>query len=328
MFRQLLVPLDGSSLAEEALGTAAVIARAANSPIDLATVLEPLAFGGFDDAPWSTAEWVARQHYVEATARELSAGASVNATGTVLRGSPAEKLSERARTIGADLIVMTSHGRTGISRAWLGSVADTMIRRSEAPVLVLRPEAHPMHPSLLHRSFAHVLVPLDGSALATDILPAAIALATTTKARMTLLRIVSPLPLISAYETTLPLGYAPFIRDQEATAKYAATVRKELESTAAHLSETTGLAVDAKVVIDDKAAQAIVDFTRATAADLVAMSTHGRGASRVLIGSVSDKVLRSCNVSVLMHRPAALGQKATLVDERAVETELPALAKS
>jgi nucleotide-binding universal stress UspA family protein len=328
MFKHILVPLDGSALAEQAVGTAALIARAANASVELATVVEPMPFGGFDDAPWNDREVAARQKYVETAAAELASGASIVATGTVLCGQATEMLCERQSATGADLVVMTSHGRSGVSRAWLGSVADAMIRRSEAPVLVLCPEPQAAHPSQLRRSFAHVLVPLDGSALSTDILESARELAKAFNARLTLLRVVLPMPLPSAFEANLPIAYSTFVPDQAATNHLVELARTELGELAVRLHKETGLVVETAVVVDDRPARAIVDYAKANGVDLIAMATHGRGASRLLLGSVADKVLRSSGLSALMHRPTATSGSSPLIDEQSVCAQLPALGTS
>ena len=96
----------------------------------------------------------------------------------------------RAREIDADLIVMTSHGRTGLSRMWLGSVADGLIRHSRVPVLLLRPIDAAAPRPFAHGLYKHILVPFDGSAASEEVLPAALALAKCGSARISLLRVV------------------------------------------------------------------------------------------------------------------------------------------
>ena len=325
MFKTILVPLDGSQLAEQALGTAAILARASKASVDLVTVIEPMPFGGLDDAPSNDHEWIVRQKYVESTATELGQGAAIAATGTILRGPATEKLCEREHAIDADLVVMTSHGRTGVSRAFLGSIADAMIRHSDAPVLVLRPEMQTLHPSQLHRSFSHILVPLDGSALSTDIVDAATELAKMTGARLTLLRIVAPLPLMSTFEPNLPYAYSAIIPDEAATKQLVELIRTEMATLAERLNAETRLTIETSVTVDEHTARAITDYAKANDVDLIAMSTHGRGASRLLLGSVADKVLRSAGVSVLMHHPTEKSYPETLVDEHSVCAQLPAI---
>ena len=121
MFRKLLIPLDRSPLAEQAIGQAAAIARAAHAAIDVVLVHQPAAFAGFNDAPWNDDESKYEQKYVEAVAAELSSGAGVPVTHGVVGGEAVDMICKRAWDVDADLTVMTSHGRTGLSRAWLGS---------------------------------------------------------------------------------------------------------------------------------------------------------------------------------------------------------------
>ena len=81
MFGRLLVPLDGSSLAEQALGPAAAIARAAGAEVDLVLVHRPLPFAGYDDAPWNAEQVTSEDKYLETTAADLMSAASVPVTG-------------------------------------------------------------------------------------------------------------------------------------------------------------------------------------------------------------------------------------------------------
>jgi nucleotide-binding universal stress UspA family protein len=325
MLKTILVPLDGSALAEQALGTAAVLARASGASLDLVSVVEPTSVGVFDEPPWSDKECAARQKYFESIAAELASGASVSATVTVLKGRAADTLCERARSGHADLVVLSSHGRSGFNRAWLGSVAAAMIRQCDAPVLVLRPEPHPLHPSLVDRTFSHVLVPLDGSALSFDILGSATDLAKISGARITALRIVAPMPLMSTFEPNMPYAYSAIIPDEAATKELVEVARTELGELAARLHDETGVTMETTVVVDDHTARAIAEYAQAHDVDLIAMSTHGRGASRLIFGSVADKVLRSSGLPVLMHRPLATSETEPILDEESVCAELPAL---
>jgi nucleotide-binding universal stress UspA family protein len=302
MFRKLLVPLDRSSLAEEAIGQAASIARESGATIDLVLAHEPFAFGGFADLPWES-DLSAERQYLESIAAELESGAHVRATCAVVRGAPGEMIGQRARDIGADLIVMTSHGRTGFSRAWLGSVADAVMRKSAIPVLMLRSERGTANPRTAAKRVEWILVPMDGSGLAVGILPAAMNLARVAQASIILLRVVPVIPVMTAYEPTVPVTSMPIVPDKSATQQMADEANTELASVARRLHEDTGVAVEAEVVVAEQIAQAIVDQVSARDVDVVAMSTHGRGASRWVFGSVADKVLRSSRVPVLLYRP-------------------------
>jgi len=302
MFRKLLVPLDRSALAEQAVGQAAAIARASHAEIDLVLVHQPLPFGGFNDEPWNAEQWNDEDKYLEWIAGELSSGASVPATHMVIRGEPVDSICKRAWDVDADLIVMTSHGRTGVSRAWLGSVADGVLRHSAVPVLMLRPVETKADRLAAHQLFKHVLVPLDGSALAGDILASASALARSSSAAVTLLRVVPPVPLMTV-DVDMAFTYPPFVQDDEATQHLVEEAKQQLDETARRFADETGINVDAHVVVAGRVAQAIIDFASGHAVDVIAMSTHGRGASRFFLGSVADKVLRASGLPMLLHRP-------------------------
>jgi nucleotide-binding universal stress UspA family protein len=324
MFRKLLVPLDRSSLAEEAIGHAMSIARESRATIDLVLVHEPFAFGGFADLPWET-DSSGEQKYLESIAAELESGAGVRVTCAVVRGAPGDMIGQRAHDIGADLIVMTSHGRTGFSRTWLGSVADAVMRKSSIPVLILRPEYATTTRRTAVQSIQRILVPLDGSALAIGVLPAAMNLARAAHAAIVLLRVVPVVPVMTAYEPTVPVTSMPIVPDKAATQQLSDEANAEMESVSRRLHEDTGVAVEAQVVVAEQIAQSIVDQIGAKDVDVVAMSTHGRGASRWLFGSVADKVLRSSRVPVLLYRPVNARSGATVISEAETSAQSPTL---
>lgn len=302
MFKKLLVPLDRSSLAEEALGPAGAIARASHAAVDVVLVHEPLPFAGWDDTPWNPDQAKDEDAYLESTVAELTSGASIPASHAVLRGDPVEAICMRAQDIRADLIVMTSHGRTGFSRAWVGSVADGVVRRSATPVLMLPPATHKATRVAVHGLFKRVLVPLDGSALATEALAPASALAKCSGARVELLRVVQPVPLPLS-DAGVPFSYSAWIPDDAATRQVADHARLQLSNVALRLSEETGLDVKAHVVVAAIVARAILDFAAGNSVDVIAMSTRGRGASRLIIGSVADKLLRGAGLPIMLQHP-------------------------
>ena len=115
MFRKLLVPLDRSALAEQALGPAAAIARGSKAEIDVVLVHQQISLDGFPSAPWNEAQAEDEERYLAPIADELKSGGSVPTTHAVVRGDVIEAIRARAHDVKADLIVMTSHGRTGLS---------------------------------------------------------------------------------------------------------------------------------------------------------------------------------------------------------------------
>ena len=304
MFRQILVPLDRSALAEQALGRAASIARAAQATLDVVLVHEPLPFAAYSDIPWHAEQWSDEQRYLDTIVQELVSGAAVSVSHNVLRGSAVEMICQRAREIAADLIVMTSHGRTGLNRLWLGSVADAVIRRSGIPVLALRPIENKTRRDAT-KPFSKILVPLDGSSLSADALASATSLAQCSSAGLVLLRVVQPVPFVGV-DAGLPYAHAAPVPDPVATEGLAKEARREMAEAARRLHIETGLEVESFVVVEPRVAQGIIDFARSHDVDAIAMSTHGRGASRLLLGSVADKVLRASGLPMLLHRPVAV----------------------
>jgi nucleotide-binding universal stress UspA family protein len=323
MFKKLLVPLDRSPLAEQALGAAATIARASAAKIALLMVHQPVPYAGFKDAPWKAAQAKGEQEYLASIAAELERGASISTTHELLIGDVVETICEHAKDIGADLIVMTSHGRTGFSRVWHGSVADGVLRQSALPVLML-PLAETdadRHAKPLLR----ILVPLDGSAMSETILPVALDLARCSRARLSLLSVIQPVPL-AVPEMTGPFIYSGAMHDQPATNQLVGEAHKQLAERLQALADEGFQDVDTKVVVAAQVAQTIIDFAAEHNVDAIAMSTHGRGASRLLVGSIADKVIRASRLPLLIRRPAGVKTALDFINASMIEQQLPAFA--
>ena len=316
MFQKLLVPLDRSDFAEQAIGQAAAIARASEGVLDLVLVHEPFPFGTSGDAPWRREAWQDEERYLQAIANEISGGTGVPVTCAVIEGEKVEMICKRAWDVGADLIVMTSHGRTGISRAWLGSAADGVVRHSAIPVLMLRPIEGKAARLAAHHLFKSILVPLDGSPLAAEALSSAASLAQCTGASITLLRVVVPVPIIAG-DPGLPFVY-PYpiaMPDVEETKHLADEAKRELTDVARDLQGQGIANVATEVVVEASAARGIIDFANGHDTDVIAMSTHGRGASRLFLGSVADKLIRGSEIPVLVYRPLAVREKTAITEE-------------
>jgi nucleotide-binding universal stress UspA family protein len=325
MFRKLVIPLDGSLRAEQALAPAMAIARASGAEIDVVLVHQPTPFAGFAGAPEMPEQAASEEKYVASIAGELESGGSVSATHALLHGDVIEAICARAHDEEADLIVMTSHGRTGISRAWLGSVADGVLRRSSIPVLMLRPIETKMDRQAVHHLFRRILVPLDGSAGSVEILSSASALARCGKSRLVLLRVVQPVPLVMT-GVGAPFVYSPELEDAAATKCVVDEAERELDDVVYDLAGQGVGDVRTKVIVAGHVAQAIINFAAANGADAIAMSTHGRGASRLLVGSVADKVLRASGLPILLRRPVNVSEELDFVSARSLTQQLPALS--
>lgn len=303
MYRQILVPLDGSSFAEAALPYALAVSRRAGSAVGLVSVEEPDQGLAYDE--WAT---VARQwslNYLEDMAGRIRDAAGGPVTTTLLQGNVPEALVLRAAEGGADLVVMATHGRGVLSRAWLGSVADAFVRRTDRPVLLVRPgeddePVEPRHEVALDR----ILVPLDGSEFSRSILEPAVALGSLFGARYHLIRVLAfPTELASPY---LPHSIQMNV-DLVDEARGAALA--SLEGVAAEL-RLRGLEADVEVVVDPQAAHAILRRAGELDVGLVALATHGRsGAARLVLGSTTDKVIRGAQRPVLVLRPEGSEQE-------------------
>ncbi len=324
MFRKLLVPLDRSPLAEQAVGQAAAIAKRANAGIDLVLVHQPTAIDGLSDDQWYGEQWKDEVKYLESIAQEIETGSNIVATFSAPEGDVIKEICERAVEVDADLIVITSHGRTGLSRAWLGSIADGVMRHAKMPVLMLRPVEVKTGEHVSHGMFKHVLITLDGSSLSEEILSPALALAKAEGARVTLLRVVQPVPMVLP-DSGIIASYSPSIPDTAATQTLVDEAKAQLTITAKGVS-AQGFEVDAHVMVSSHVANAIIDFSVTHGVDLVALSTHGRGASRFVMGSVADKVIRASELPVLLQRPVGVRNVVRLAADPMSVAESPALA--
>lgn len=300
MYRSILVPLDGSAFGEQALPYALGLAHRAGAQLHLAHVHVPPAplFAGANDAALRAAE----RTYFEGLEQRIAAHWDVPMTTMLLDGPVTQTLHEYALASEAELIVMTTHGRGALSRFWLGSIADALIRQVSIPMLLVRPGEQML--DIAHDPpIKRILIPLDGSALAEHILPSATALGRLMQAEYRLLHVVEP--LVTAYGTEL---YTVVVDDQviEELRKqgqaYVDQVATQLR--AEDLEVQTATAVE-------QIAGAILGYAQAQAVDLIALTTHGRtGLARWFLGGVADKVIRGATMPVLLYRPAGVEEPA------------------
>lgn len=325
MFKKILIPLDRSSLAEQAISQAMIIARGSSAQVDLVLAHQGVAFDDSTGVPSTTTAWEEERAYLASVAHELCIGGEVLVSQDVVAGSAAEAIVRCANEKSADLIVMTSHGRTGLSRLWLGSVTDTVIRHAHVPVLVMRPTRVPGPRGGVGRKFDHVLVPMDDMPAGRAV-HAGVDLAVATGASLTLLHVVHPVSRRTPVEPFAPEAYALSAYDEDATNSLVAACSSSLNEIACHLRETKGLRVNSIVLVGNRVAKTIVEFAATSDVDVIAMSTHGRGASRYLLGSVADKVLRATDIPVLVHRPRAVAEDEALLCDGDIAEQLPALS--
>jgi len=301
MYRSILVPLDGLTFAEHALPAALSLARRTEGSLHVVLVHTAFVYvesGLIYDDRVDRQLREQEQGYLEAVVKRLKAASPVPVTWALRDGLVADGICEQATASSADLIVMTTHGRGPLSRFWLGSVADNLVRRSPVPVLLVRPQEIP--PDLTQEPVVrHVFIPLDGSPLAEQVLEPAVALGKLLEADFTLLRIVKPV-LFAGHDPTL-LGEQAL--GQPATEQLQAEARAYLERVTERM-RAQSLCVQTRVITNLQPAVAILEQSLEPPDGLIALTTHGRGGlTRALLGSVADKVVRGASIPVLVCRP-------------------------
>lgn len=300
MFGRILIPLDGSPRAELILAQIDRILRLQDSEIILCQSshvplgLENVSPEVFDEVR------VATRKYLETQARRLSdRGARVRIR--VGEGFPEEVILDAAEDEGATMIAMTTHGRTGMARWSMGSVAERVVRASNVPVLLVRSfrsaangEVQPADAKEL--PFRRILVPVDGSGPSLASVGPATQFGKLTGAELVVLHVrpivLPPSPILPGMEAGDPIIPLPTpASEEDAVVKAAAEQFK-----------SSGLKVVPVSVKGDAAAE-ILDRSATQQIDLIVMGTHGRsGVSRWLTGSVAERVLRAATVPLLLVR--------------------------
>ena len=239
-----------------------------------------------------------QQAYLEGLARRLAKVTSVPVTPVFLEGRDIANSLYESANVATDLVVMATHGRGPVGRYFFGGVADVLMRRLSVPVLFTRGYNAPadLTGDPLMR---HVLIALNGSEFAEQVLDPALALGTLSDADHTLLQVI---PSMMDYS----VGYPDGLERQPLVVKQQAEARSYLRSVAQRLRARTSR-IRARIVLDDRStAKSILNFAQTHDADVIALATRGRGGlARLLQGSVADQVVRRASVPVLVFRPDA-----------------------
>ena len=298
MIERIVVPLDGSLTAEAILpqvrrvlyrnDSEVILVRAVDlAPIEAAMIREDVVLA-------------AAHEYIQGQKEKLErAGARVRIV--VRRGAATDVILQVVGEEKATLIALATHGASGMSRLLLGSVGEGILRKSPVPVLAVRPfwsheglspaggERHPIH---------NLLLPVDGSDLSVASLPGIVELARLFEMRVVLLRVLEG------------------SRRKPSSVEARAEAAKQLKALAWSV-EQKGIET-VTLVEDGDPARRILDSIRSRAIDLIAMTTHGRsGLSRLVVGSVTERVLRSATVPLLITcSPGLASMKAPVFPAR------------
>lgn len=276
MIGTVIVPLDGSELAEQAVPFAATIARGLGVPLELLRVVPAGAAGGEDEA----------RVYLDHIRERVGDQTQV----TIQTGQPAAQIIAAAEAATEPLIIMTTHGRGGIGRLVFGSVADQILRGITAPVLLIRSGTATASESTVQT----IMVPLDGSEFSEVALPYAELLARVFHAEVRLVRVVEA-TYVADGTVLAPAMAAEAIPEVRESAEYLANVAQPLRD--------NGIRVQTQI-LEGFPTNQLLAYEKESGADLAVMATHSRtGLSRLVYGSVAERVLNNGTVPVLMVRP-------------------------
>lgn len=289
--RHVLVPLDGSTLAEQALPVGAALAARAGGTLHLVRAAEPVTQVAPEVAREAAREAGAEvRRYLETIGRTTAAGHPGAVVTAELRGRPSDAVRRYADRQEVDLIVMTTRGRGGLARWWLGSVADELLRRSGTPLLLLHAgqEAQPT-------SFESMLVGLDGECDHRVLERALVFGALAPGSRFILAQVVEPeIPLLT------PLARYPHHVGPNWDERRVDEAAERLSSLAEKLRRG-GVEATWKVVEGRGVADSVLELAHSLGADCLVVGTHGlEGIDRMVLGSVAAKILRGAEVPVLV----------------------------
>lgn len=301
MFAHLLVPLDGSGLAETTLPYVRALAHAYGdgARVTLVHLIERGAPASVHGARHLTTVPEADAYLTEVAERLRADGIAVDTHVDTNEGNEtAGRIVDHVAEMRADLVVLCAHGRSGLGRWLFGSIAQKVLAVGVAPVLMVLPTAgsEPRLPTM-----QHILLPLDGTPDAEIALPLAEQLARATGGTMHLVLVVPTVGSLSGAMSSIARFSPKVTAELLESAGSDAVVY--LDGLASRL-RAAGVAVETSIARDDPAT-AILDLAKRIHADLIVMASHGRaGMGGAWAGSVSNKVLaRSPGPFLLIRAP-------------------------
>jgi len=300
MYEKILVALDGSQLSELVLPYARCFAGSLNVPVELMRVIDISEMiskispgkGRFldtiaEDEAWSSGD------YLEDIAYRFP---GIPVQCTVEKGGPAEVIIDKASANKGTLIAMATHGRSGLHRWLLGSVAEKVLRGSSGPLLLVRANEKAMSDG--EATLKSVILPLDGSELAELVFPAVLELAKVLNLEVLLIRVFDiPATLYGGTEGRYAINYDAIRK------RFKSEAHGYLEKKAGELRRQ-GFDKVSVVCPEGYSADEILLLGQQIPDSFIAMCSHGRsGMSRWVLGSVAEKVVRHSDNPVLIIRP-------------------------
>lgn len=288
-FQKILCPVDFSAGSQRALAAAVKLAAEANAELVLghAWQIPVSAFPMEYPLPIDLGERLGddARRGLEATVREAHGLGASRVTSKLLTGVPWHAIVDALEDPAFDLVVMGTHGRTGLSRILLGSVAEKVVRHAPCSVLVVRPDAEA-------GPFRHALCPIDFSEDARRAAEAAVKLVSPGGAGITLLHVIEA-----------PAPYAGELDNPELLRDLDRRSAEHLEQWAAGLRGMASVPVKVQSRVGWAGAETLAAVDADPTIDLVVMGSHGRtGLKRALVGSVAEKVVRHARCPVLVAR--------------------------
>lgn len=316
MYSKVVVPLDGSELSERSLPYARLVAGALSIPVQLVEAFNilpaaaPIAGAALATQRMLEEAQAQSEQYLDRMRNELR-GQGYVATATALPGAPSQAIIDWVGDDPDALVVMSTHGRGGIARWALGSVADKVLHSVPNPMLLVRSTGSTVPAQVEPQA---VLTPLDGSELSELSLEHAAIMATALRARIILLR-VNPDPEVyrqqlgRAGRAAIENADSDWSPVEELARADAEDARVSLERAERRLARDFGFSGDvvSQPAQSRNVAEAIVDLADSENA-IAVMTTHGRsGINRLVLGSITDRVVRHSNVPVLVVRQSRTG---------------------
>jgi nucleotide-binding universal stress UspA family protein len=302
MFTAILLPLDGSTLSARAVPFAQQLAKPGQSRLVVVRAHLPsdddldqrIKYPDKSRAERAEVELHEAQTEFQAHCTQLCESGCV-VEPRFVEGPAADAICETARAVQANLVVMSTHGRSGFGRWLYGSVADAVLRRLPIPILLIS--------AVCSRVWSvekpkRILVPLDGSSLATEVLPAAADLATSLGG--------AEIMLLAVIESRLGLYPGAALQGVSDSVQAQAQAEAYLQSVAREMAASAPGPVTSRVAYGD-AAPMITSVAHTAEVDAIAIATHGRGGmAHLVLGSVANRTLQLATVPVLIYKPVVM----------------------